>query len=34
MKHELGSFAGRDSFCCHMAGTSDVIFQEMIAVYF
>ena len=33
MKHELGSFAGRDSFCSN-AGTSEVIFQEMIAVYF
>ena len=32
-KHELGSFAGRDSFCSK-AGTIDVIFQEMIAVYF
>ena len=34
MKHELGSFSGRDSFCSHKAGTSDAIFQEMIAVFF
>ena len=33
MKCELGSFAGRVSFCPQKTGANDVIFQEMFAVY-